>query len=321
MSERFRSGPEDSNKIKKEIEDGVIEYKEGVAEFAGEKSEREDDWQELRELNKPEVSPEVSARNLEAGLERAKEIIGQIKGDFIGAHFVYNFHGYRTGRLVTLEAEGEKEIIKKLTLGGDWYPLFDDQLTYSGKSSGDASHFLNYIGAKEISSSDFSSISDAETFYYVAGQPVTGEDYEKFKKKVREMLYENYRERGAQEVWVRELPPKIDAKVKKMSFDHRTEQVLKDGRAVSPGVIHLKHIYGSSYFGSGGGYGSVGAFDLEAWKQGKRVKKEIATKDGDNGFSSGPNEITIESNTIVICKGGDAIGDKGRSWEEIYICE
>jgi len=106
-----------------------------------------------------------------------------------------------------------------------------------------------------------------------------------------------------------------------MRFDHRTEQVLKDAQVVEAGTLKLKHIYGSSYFGSGGGYGSVNAYDLAAWREGKRVKKEVATQNGDNGFMSGPNEATIESGTILICKGGDAIGREGRSWEEIYICE
>lgn len=320
MSEKFRGGPEDPNKVKKEIEEGVAEYKEGRAEFAGEEPEyEEDDYG--RELNKSEVSPEVSARNLEAGLERAKEIIEGLKGDFVGAHYSDDFYGYKTGRLATLEAEGEEEIVKKLALGKDWYPLFDDQLTYSGRSSGDGSHFTNYIGAQEISSSDFSRNFDAETFYSIGGQPVTGDDYEKFREEVRKMLYENYKERGAEETYRRQLPPELKAKVEKTRFDHRTEQVLKDATVVSPGTIKLRHIYGSSYFGSGGGYGSVNAYDLAAWREGKRVKKEVATKDGDNGFMSGPNEATIESGTILICKGGDAIGREGRSWEEIYICE
>jgi hypothetical protein len=101
----------------------------------------------------------------------------------------------------------------------------------------------------------------------------------------------------------------------------RTEQVLRDARVVAAGTLKLKDIYGSSYFGSGGGYGRVDAYDLAGWRAGKRIKKSIATEDRDNGFVSGPAFATIEPNTVLICKGGDNIGDEGRYQEEIYICE
>src|SRR3989338_3878889 len=318
MSEKMCGGPEDPNKIKKEIAEGLAEYKEGVAEFAGEQQEYEEDdnrWEKAI----PEVNPAESKRHLESGLEKAKEIIAGVKGDFIGARYSTNFYGYSTGQIESLVNVGEEEIIKKLALGKDWSPLYDDQMAFSGRSRGDGSHFRHFIGDKEVSSSSFSQNTDAATFYYVAGEAVTPEDYEAFREEVRKMLYENYQQRGAQETYNRQLPPEVKGKVKKMRFDHRTEQVLKDAQVVEAGTLKLKHIYGSSYFGSGGGYGSVNAYDLAVWREGKRVKKEVATQNGDNGFMSGPNEATIESGTILICKGGDAIGREGRSWEEIYI--
>jgi len=320
MLEKMRRGPENPNKVKKEMAEGMAEYKEGVAEFAGEQDAYEEDnnrWEKAT----PEVNPAESKKHLELGLEKAKEIIAEVKGDFIGARYSSDFYGYSTGQIESLVNVGEEEIIKKLALGKDWAPLYDDQMAFSGSSSGDGSHFRNFIGGKEISSSSFSQNTDTATFYYVAGEAVTPEDYETFREEVRKMLYENYQQRGAEETYSRQLPPEVKGKVEKIRFDDRTEQVLKDGAVVAPGVIKLRHIYGSSHFGSGGGYGSVNAYDLAEWREGKRVKKEVSTKDGDNGFMSGPNEATIESGTILICKGGDAIGREGRSWEEIYICE
>jgi hypothetical protein len=310
----------EAQQVQKEIAEGQLEYEEGqVAEFAGEKPDYEDDygW----EPNKPEVSEAESRINLEAGIEAAKEIIEGVKGDFVGARFSDDFYGYSSGSIMTTEEAGIDQILEKLAHGRDWSPLYDDTLAFSGRSSGDGSHFRNFIGGKEIDSSDYSRNTDAETFYYVGGKPVTAEDYQTFRDEVRKMLAENYKNRGAEETWKRQLPEDIKEQVKKMRFDRRTEQVLEQGKVVPAGKIQFRHIYGSSHFGSGGGYGSVNAFELSAWKKGERVKKEVSTEDGDNGFMSGPVAASIEPDTIIIAKGGDCIGREGRSWEEIYICE
>ncbi len=319
MSEKMRGGPEDPNKVKKEIAEGIMaEYKEGAAEFAGEQEQYDDSW----ELSKPQVTESESILNFNAGIEAAKEMMEKMKGEFIGAQYRYTYQGgYDDGRIALLAEAGEDEILKKLAYERNWSPLYDDSLAFSGSEHGNGHNMTHLLGGKEIYSSNFSRNTDAENFYSVAGKRVTGNDYQAFMNEVRTMLYANYKERGAEETYRRELPPEVKAKVEKVRFDHRTEQVLRDGKVVPAGVIHLKHIYGSSYFGSGGGYGSVNAFDLAEWKNGKRVKKELSTQDGDNGFMSGPNEIMIEPNTVVICKGGDAIGREGRSWEETYICE
>lgn len=320
MSEKFRGYSEDSSKVKKEIQEGIIEYKEGAAEFAGEEQEYENSgW----ELSKPEVTESESILNFNEGIETAKEVMEKLKGEFIGAKYRDTYRGsYENGRIALLEKVGEEEILKKLAYERDWSPLYDDTLAFSGSEHGNGHNMTYFLGGKELHSSNFSDNTDAETFYYVAGKPVRSQEYEAFKKEIRKMLYENYKERGAEETYARKLPSELKEKVEKMRFDHRTEQVLEKGKIVQAGTIHLKHgPYGASYFGSGGGYGSVNAYDLAAWREGKRVKKEVATKDSDDGFTSGPNEVTIESGTVLICKGGDAIGDTGRSWEEIYICE
>lgn len=314
----MRGGLEDPSKVRKEIAEGMAEYKEGAAEFAGERERYDDCW----ELRKPEVTESESILNFNAGIEAAKEIMEKMKGEFIGAEYNYTYQGgYNNGSISLLAETSEDKILKKLAYERNWYPLYDDSLAFSGSEHGNGHRRTYLLGGKEIYSSNFSQDTDDEAFYFVAGKPVTSNDYEEFRNKVRKMLYENYKKRGAEETYYRELPPEVKAKVEKVRFDHRTEQVLRDGKVVPAGVVHLKNIYGSSYFGSGGGYGSVNAFDLAEWKNGKRVKKELATQDGDNGFMSGPDKITIEPNTVVICKGGDAIGREGRSWEETYICE
>lgn len=317
MYEKFRGSLEGPNKIK--IEEELAGYKGGVAEFAGEKPENKDsDW----ELSRPEVTESESILHFNEGLKAAKEIIEKLKGKFVGANYIYTYqNGYDDGRISLLEEVGEEEILKKLAYERGWSPLHDDTLAFSGSKHGNGHDITYSLGGKELHSSRFFRNTDAETFYYVAGKPVRSQEYEAFREEIRKMLYENYQQRGAEANCFRELPPEVKAKVEKMRFNYRTEQVLKNGTVVPAGIIRLKHIYGSSYFGSGGGYGSVNAFDLAAWREGRRVKKEVATKNGDNGFVSGPNEATIEPNTVLICKDGDAIGHEGRSWEEIYICE
>ncbi|MCR4314060.1 MAG: hypothetical protein NUV84_02335 [Candidatus Uhrbacteria bacterium] len=323
MLEKKR-GSEDPNEKRKGVQVGITESGKGMEELADEKKPHTEDGDWGWEKAIPDVDTAESKKHLEMGLEKVREIIAGVKGDFIGAHYVWDSHGYLTGQIELLENVGEEEINQKLALVEDWSALFDDQEAFIGGESGDGHDFSHFIGRKEIHSSRFSPNSDAGTFYYVAGEAVTPEDYSVFKEEVKRMLAENYKKRGTEYPERRELPPGMKEKVEKIAFDDRTEQVLKKGKVVAPGVIKLEHIYGSSYSGSGGGYGFVNAYDLAEWREGKRVKKEVLTRDGDNGFVSGPSEATLESGTILICKGANDTGRHGRkehSWEEIYICE
>lgn len=316
---KFEKGLDPQN-VKKEIEDGQLEYKEGqIAEFAGEKPDHDDyGW----ELSKPEVSEVESRANLEAGIEAAREIIEGVKGDFIGASLDVEYSNtYGRGEILTVEEVGVNAILEKLAYTKDWSPLYDDQIAYSGRCTGDGTDLVYYIGDKPTHSAKYFKLTDAETFYFVGDKPVNQKDYKTFREEIRKMLAENYRQRGGTEIWKRQLPKDIAEPVKQMKFDRRTEQVLEEGTPVSAGKINFKQgPYGDSYFGSGGGYGSVKAFVLSEWKNGKRVERNVTTEKGDDGFTTGAIAASIESDTIIIATGGDSVGE-GRSWEEIYVCE
>lgn len=76
-------------------------------------------------------------------------------------------------------------------------------------------------------------------------------------------------------------------------------------------ILHeyaLRHIYGASYFGSGGAYGRVRC-DANCRTEGWR----------DNGFVSGPERVVVIDPTKparFIASGGDCIGREGREWSE-----
>lgn len=309
--EKFHASAGTKTQERKEVEEGLREYKEISAE-----SVEEDDflWEEAIR----EIDPVESKEHLELGLGKAREIIAEMKGDFIGAKYYSDPTGWGDrSEIKTLIDVGEDEILKKLAVDNrDWSALYDDDLVQAGSSTLNGSRYQYYLGDKEIGDADSRDIGS-----YIDGKEVTHEDFKAFTEEVRKMLHENYQQRGVRETRERELPSEIQDKIKKIKFDYITEQALERGQVVPAGIIKLKHgPYGGSHFGSGGGYGSVKAFDLLEWRNGKRVEKEINTENGDNGFISGPVEITIEPNTIAICKGGDGIG-KGRGWGEIYMCE
>lgn len=73
----------------------------------------------------------------------------------------------------------------------------------------------------------------------------------------------------------------------------------------------LQKIYGSSYFGSGGGFGRVHLFNA------------AATGESDNGFVSGFGPDTVftvpepNSGSLIVAVGGDSING-GRYWTEIF---
>jgi len=92
------------------------------------------------------------------------------------------------------------------------------------------------------------------------------------------------------------------------------------GEEVKAGPVEFQHLYGHSYFGSGGASGSVRAYVLADWREGVRTPKALTSTHDDNGFVAGPKACTIEPDTIVVCNGGDCIGN-GRTWQEVFLCE
>lgn len=74
------------------------------------------------------------------------------------------------------------------------------------------------------------------------------------------------------------------------------------------GIVRLKHIYGPSYFGSGGGYGRAAGLNA------------VVLEHGDNGFMAGPSTFQVVDRSLpaeVWAQGGDSIGE-GRRWREAY---
>ncbi len=70
----------------------------------------------------------------------------------------------------------------------------------------------------------------------------------------------------------------------------------------------LQHIYGSSYFGSGQGHGRVVTDD-----------NCVTVGTRDNGFGRGPKAVLVKDITkpaTFTAKGGDEIGENGRTWGE-----
>lgn len=73
-------------------------------------------------------------------------------------------------------------------------------------------------------------------------------------------------------------------------------------------IRKLYHVYGRSYFGSGGCYGRV-----------KCCPNCQTVGSRDNGFVSGPDGVEVidcSKPATFTARGGDSVGDEGRSWEE-----
>ncbi len=327
-------GSKEQGRVEDEIHEGLSEYKEGLAEFAGETQIEEEEEYGGRELMRPEVLPEVSKRNLEAGLGRAREIIKGLQGKFIGARYHFNYGGGSgAGRaeIATLSSVGEEAVIKKLAIEQGWRPFYDDSLMEVGRFIPGNYQGTDLIGDQEISSSSFSRDSDKEPFHYIAGQLVTKDDYEYFKEEVRKMLYESHQQRGAQNIYERKLPPEMEAKVNQVRFNHRTQYVLEHRNKVGAGEIELRegdHGDADTYF-RGGSFYKLHAYDLNKWRSGQRVEKAITIgkvqetpENIRTGYTHvGPVKATIEPNTVLIGRGGSFVGDRATRWEDIYICE
>jgi hypothetical protein len=89
--------------------------------------------------------------------------------------------------------------------------------------------------------------------------------------------------------------------------EHARRVAEKSARNAA-GVVRLGHIYGWSYFGSGGAYGRTAAINA------------VVCEHGDNGFVAGPVAYRVVDRTQVAevwAAGGDCIGE-GREWREAY---
>jgi hypothetical protein len=319
--ENFQGGSKDAQKVKSEIKEEILQYGK-LEDVQVENVVEDDDSQDYGSWEKatPKVDSLESKRNLESGLLKVEKIISNVKGDLIGAHFSVNFHGYREGSILTLADSDRSWVLNKIAIGSGWYSLYDDDFIYVGKESVDSERLNHLIGDKEVCSHHFSKNTENEPFFYVDGGVVTPQDYQEFMEKVRTLIRRSYHQRGVDAPCIRSFSEEDLLKIKEIRLKNKIQESLKDGEVVMPGLISLRNgPYGNANFGSG--YGSLKAYDLVAWREGRLVKKEVATKNSSNGFMSGPVEVTIESNTIVICSGGDDVGTEGRSWKEIYICE
>lgn len=258
-------------------------------------------------VEKDQIDPEVSARNFEVAVDKMRDIIEGIKGDFVG---VTDDNG------LIIKKENREEIIEKIAVY-NWSPVYD----YTNNSIERNGYFINSIGIKEVYS--ISDNDDGSVSREICGESVNSGDYIKFVTETGKMLNEKKQQLGISDyVSLERLPQDIKDEVKKIKFKNRTEYVLNQGEIVTPGFIEFKYgPYGDTHFGSGTTDGSVIAYDLKEWREGKRVKKIVVTKDGDNGFVSGPVGATIDSNTILICKSRDFTDDQVITREEIYICE
>lgn len=271
--------------------------------------------------HRPAVTAEDSLENLKAGIEHVKQIIEGTTGKFIGAQLRQVYPGTSRYEIVTIAESSHDNVLGRIASGKDWSPLYDDSLAISGYGSRSVDRFTYHIGSKEVYSVDYMGGIDAEPTYRIAGKPVTSDDLTEFTRTVKELLKLKYVERGDAQPEDRTLPEDERRRVEQIRFDRRTREVLQKGERVEPGNIKFVHgPYGSSHFGSGGGWGHVHAYELSAWEQGQRVEKAVELRFDDDGFTRGPVGATIPRDTIIIARGGDMIGDHGRFFEEIFIC-
>ncbi len=249
---------------------------------------------------------------LEGSLAACSSMLDQATGKLIGTERYTRFQGgYHSTSLhftENIHGTGQKDkIFENVTRGAT--PIFDTSLTHSLNSSGVGYHEGYYLGGKEIANHNHNYERGGHS-YQIMGHSVTEAGYKQFVDQVKALL----EQRGIDQK--SELPAELKTELSRFQMN----RTLSNATAVQEGWIQLRDIYGGSYFGSGGGYGSVRAYDLDDWRKGIRTELPLETKAGDNGFVSGPNAVDIKPGMIVIARGGDSIGE-GRSWTETYRCE
>lgn len=247
------------------------------------------------------------------GLEDVSALLDQAKGAVVGTQR-HDRHqgGYHSSTILHIDnPQDEKQrtrLLESLSKGAS--VVLDFTLVHSRKSSGVSSSESYAIGSKVVASY-YHHEEGGETSYQVMGQEVPREQYDCFVAQIREVVSERYPSTST------ELPAELQAELSKLDM-RNTLLAAFDAPA---GRIKLKHIYRNSGLDSGPLSGSVTAYDLSAWRNGEKVTVDIQTERGDNGFVSGLTAVSIKPGMLVVCRGGDSISDRVRSWSEIYKCE
>jgi hypothetical protein len=284
------------NFVKENLKDGNENYAPGqtVLEFIPRESAREE--QRRVEAESPE--------NLKKALEKAKELIAGLKGEFIGVDYGET-HGnpYFQGGKVLAAKNGEEEILKRLAFDS-CEALYDDSVSHNG--------YNTCIGDKEIYRQEYRERYKPRDFYSVAGERVTGDDYETFREEVKKMINESYQQRNVEKPSDRKLNPDDLDKIKMYVINNQ----IKNGKTISAGTFQPESVYGKK-----GQFSHVFAYDFEAYRKGELVEKKVVTEKISNGFMMLIDKVTVEPNTILLFSGPVSYGRNPSRSEIAYICE
>lgn len=279
-----------------------------------------------------EVSPDQSKKNFENGLNKAREILNESKGEFIGARFEAWNSGWPHSSLTLIvddfKEESEDAVVKAMARGYKRSTaFFDDGLASVGASSGDGKHFDYYIGSKKLYSYSFNSERNVSPYYFIDNQPVTGEDYELFEKEVKKIIQEHHASKGYDHAVPQEIADKVQKEILKEEAGQVLYEIMKDGVSVSPGEVTLKKTYyildGDIAYGKETAYGKYEAFDLNALRSGEKIKKDVKFTSEVSSNDKGCNKILMEQNTAIVITSYKDRGNHLRPFEsrEVYICE
>lgn len=193
-------------------------------------------------------------------------------------------------------------------LASGWSPVFSDQVVTEGRNHGSGSTVSYYVGATEICSrrGEWEWNTAAEYFHSSPGGRLCESDFDALVTLLKEEFPEKETSEGEK------------AEVKTLRRQGRIAEILHKMEEVTSDTVGLGHIYGGSYFGSGGAWGGVRTYDLAALREGQFVEVEtLPVEHGDNGFVSGVTAVKIKPGTVVVARGGDNVGYEGRKWESI----
>lgn len=244
------------------------------------------------------------------GLARCSTILDQATGAIVGTYQKKWFYNYAQDTISLNPPDTETAKVGLFAnLANGHSLLHDDQYVKIGNGSGDGTSSAHYIGSQVVAD-----------YYY---RELNGDEIINYKIFDRAVSQEVYNEfvTGLQGLATNKEHQKLPKDLAKQYTDFRMDQILEQAVKVESGWKDLGSIYGRSYFGSGGGYGSVNAYNLTDWRNHIKTPVEIGIENGDNGFVYGPNRVNIPPDTLIVARGGDAIGRDGRTWKETYYCE